>query len=284
MAKGYCPNCGLEIEGDFTYCPNCGKLLPSFKEIAEETPPGPAPHRMELTDNIIVSLKYASLLSKDLGTLLILAALNAIPIINFLVTGYIYRVIRESPESEVLPPFQNFVRLWIDGLKLTLVAFLYMLVPSLLTAVAGAGLLLRFVQFTRSRPGGVAPRMVTAYFIEFLLKEITRFLPLLLGSLLLFFLISMILSMAVVHSAKTGSVLRAFYLGEVLGIIGRVGWVKYLVWLFVIFVLGMVLSAIGRIPFVGWLLLLLLSPPFYVFMARSAAQIYSEGQSDEVSP
>ncbi len=269
MPKGYCPSCGSSIEGEFTYCPNCGKPLPSFEEIREKAAPISPEHRMELIDNIQASLRYACLLFKDLGTLIVLAILNLIPFVNFIVTGYVYRVIRESPESEILPPLQGFFRLWIDGLKLVVITFVYLFIPILAISLSGAHFALSVIRLLTTRRGG----MIAIIAGEFLL-----FLVVVLLSV---FFVSVILLMSVVHSVKTGSVWKAFSIVEVLGIIGRVGWGKYLAWQFVVLVLGFVFGMLGGIPFVGWLLLLGLSPAFSVFIARSAVQIYYEGKPAE---
>ena len=274
MSKGYCPYCGLEIEDAFIYCPKCGKKLPSFGGIEDKTSLVSVSHRMELTDNIVASINFASLLFKDLGTLIILAILWPIPLLNFIATGYIYRVIRDSPESESLPPFRDYGRLWIDGLKLSVTTFLYMLIPSSIITIASASFILRAVEFSEGWSGDEILGIT-----EFLMRNLIVFIPLLIGSLLLIFLISIFLWLALVHSVKTGSLMKAFSIGEIFQIIGRVGWGKYLIWLFVMFILGAIFGTIGRTPFVGWLLLLILHPPFYVFLARSASQIYSEGKT-----
>ena len=269
MPKGYCPSCGSEVEGKFTYCPNCGKQLPLFEEEQDRTTSISTAHRMELIDNIRTSLTYACLLFNDLGTLIVLVILNLIPFANFIVTGYVYRVIQESPESELLPSLRDFLRLWIDGLKLALVSFIYVFLPFLVIIMSGTNFVLGVIRFSMTRQGPSVPIMAG------------EFLLLLVGVLLLLFFISTILLMSVVHSVKTGSVLKAFSIGEILGIIGRVGWGKHIAWLFTVFILGFVFSMIGGIPFVGWLLLLGLSPVFSVFIARSAVQMYSEGKMAE---
>lgn len=274
MSKGYCPYCGLGIEDEFIYCPKCGKQLPSFGGMADKPSQVSVSLRMELTDNIVASISFASLLFKDLGTLIILAILWPIPLLNFVATGYIYRVIRDSPESEFLPPFRDYGRLWIDGLRLAVTTFLYMLIPSLIITVASVNFILRAVEFSEGWSGDELLGIT-----EFLMGNLVIFIPLLVGSLLLIFVISIFLWLALVHSVKTGSLMKAFSIGEIFQIIGRVGWGKYLIWLFVMFILGAIFGTMGRTPFVGWLLLLILHPPFYVFLARSASQIYSEGKT-----
>jgi hypothetical protein len=273
MPKGYCPYCGMEIEGDFTYCPKCGKRLPSFEGIEERPALVSGLHRMELTDNIVASINFAGLLFKDLGTLIMLSILWPIPLLNLIATGYVYQVIQESPESEFLPPFRDYGRLWINGLKLAVTTFLYMLIPSLIITIVSANFILKAVEFSEGWVGDEVLGIT-----EFLMRNLLVFIPLLIGSLLLIFAISIFLWMALVHSVKTGSLLKAFSIGELVQTIGQVGWGKYLIWLFVMFILGAIFGTIGRTPFVGWLLLLILHPPFYVFMARSASQIYSEGR------
>jgi len=281
MPKGYCPYCGLGIEGDFTYCPGCGKPLPSFKEAAGETSSIAIPHRMEIIDNILTSMNYAALLFKDLGTLVILAILHIIPLANLIVIGYILRVIQGSPESDVLPSFRDLGKLWIDGLKLWAVTFIYMFIPSLIIAAASFGLFLDAWRFHTVRRAGIVPRLLGPDFAEFLAGKFAIFLPIIIGSLILLFLISIILSMTVIHSVKTGSMWRAFSVGEIFRIISRIGWGKYLIWLFLMFILTVMFSALGNSPLIGWMITLLLNPPFYVFVARSAAQIYSEGRASD---
>ena len=99
---------------------------------------------------------------------------------------------------------------------------------------------------------------------------------LLIGLLLAFFL-SIILGMAIVNMVKHGSFGKAFAFGEILNIIGKIGWGSYIVWLIVIFIISVIISAIGGIPLIGWLLSLILGPLFAVFVARSASLTYMEG-------
>lgn len=282
MPKGYCPYCGLAIEGDFTYCPSCGKLLPSFKEATGEAASIVVPRRVELVDNILTSMKYSALLFKDLGTLIILAILHIIPLVNLIVTGYIYRVIQGSPESDVLPSFKDLGKLWIDGLKLWAVTFIYMFIPALIIAAASFSLLFSTPSFLEIRRAGIMLRMTGSDFAEFLARSFIMFLPILIGSLILFFLISIILSMGIVHGIKTGNMWKAFSLREILKIISRIGWGKYLLWMFAMSILLVIFSALGNSPLIGWIIIFLLTPPFYVFVARSAAQIYSESKTSNI--
>lgn len=96
--------------------------------------------------------------------------------------------------------------------------------------------------------------------------------------IILTFLFSIILAIAIAHMVKTDRFSGAFSVGEILKIIGKIGWGKYLAWLIVIFILEIIVGSLGAIPHVGWIILLLVSPLVLVFVSRSLAQLYSEAE------
>jgi len=98
----------------------------------------------------------------------------------------------------------------------------------------------------------------------------------LIGVILMFFL-AIILAMAIVHMVKHNSFGKAFAVGEILAVIRKIGWGKYILWLIVIFVCALILGAISMIPLIGWLISAIISPVFGVFASRSATFMYSEG-------
>ena len=102
---------------------------------------------------------------------------------------------------------------------------------------------------------------------------------LIVGVLLAFFL-AIILVMAIVNMVRKDSFGKAFAIGEILGVIGKVGWGTYILWLIILFVCTLIVGGIGSIPAIGWILSLIIAPIFGVFVARSASLAYLE----EVSP
>ncbi|MGQ9760199.1 MAG: DUF4013 domain-containing protein, partial [Candidatus Methanomethylicaceae archaeon] len=88
------------------------------------------------------------------------------------------------------------------------------------------------------------------------------------------FLISILALMAVIHMFKTGSFVKAFAVGELLSIIGKIGFLRYLFWLIVVAVLGAAVGGFGMIPIVGWIISDLLSILLFIFFARSIGLIY----------
>jgi ribosomal protein L40E len=156
--------------------------------------------------------------------------------------------------------------MWIDGLKIVVAIIVYMIIP-LILIVAGA------VSFFAGFMWGVyGPGMA--------LLPAGLGVGLFIVGIILAFVVAIIMVMAIVHMVKTGSFGKAFAVGEILGMIGKIGWGKYILWLIVIFVFAVVVGAVGQIPAIGWLISLVISPVFGVFTSRSAALMYT----DAVSP
>jgi len=215
---------------------------------------------LELNEIISDSLAYALKTFSDIGKLVVLVVLNVVPIVNFVVLGYYYRAIRESPASSDIPELNRYSEMWFQGLKVVVASFLYMLIPVTII-VAGAltvpvSFWFRGFRFSRS----LGATALTMIFI----------------GLALMLLISVVMALGVTHMAKNDSLGKAFAFGEIMSIIGKIGWGKYLLWLLTLFVCSAIFGVVGGIPLVGWLISLALTPAFGLFTSRSAALIYSE--------
>ncbi|MEM3004117.1 MAG: DUF4013 domain-containing protein [Candidatus Bathyarchaeia archaeon] len=221
---------------------------------------------MDLGQNINSSIDYARKLFVDLGRLAVLIILNIIPIVNLIVAGYYVRTIRETPSSDSPPRLERYGDLWIDGLKIVIAIIVYMIVPLILIVVGAFSLFAGFIWGVYGPGITILPAGLG--------------LTLLVAGIVLAFAVAIIMAMAVVHMVKTGSFGKAFAVGEISGIIGKIGWGKYILWLIVIFVFAVIVGALGQIPAVGWIISLVVSPLFGVFAARSAALMYT----DAISP
>jgi hypothetical protein len=215
---------------------------------------------LEVSENIGSAIDYAQKMFRDLGRLVILIVLSIIPIVNFVVTGFFCKVIRETPTSSELPELKDYLAMWVQGLKVAVAAIVYMIVPSILIGF-GAG-------FFAGYQG-----MITGVGI----------VTMIIGVILMFF-IAIILAMAIVHMVKHNSFGKAFAVSEVLAIIRKIGWGKYILWLIIVFVLAIIVGAISMIPIIGWLISAIISPVFGVFASRSATLIYGEGASPAPPP
>jgi hypothetical protein len=226
---------------------------------------------MDLSDNLSNSFEFARKLFSDFGRLVILIVLDLIPIVNLTVTGYAYRVLRESPGADSPPKLENYGDMFIDGLKIAIASIIYMIVP-LILITAGVG----------------------SFFATTVMKGGTNFMPeefkpaytgLLTGTgialavvgVIVAFVMLILLAAGIAHMIKTGKLGKAFAFGEILGVIGRIAWGKYIAWLVLIVILAAIVGAIaGGIPVVGWLIAAIIEPAVTVFYFRSLGLLYSE--------
>jgi len=220
---------------------------------------------LEIGQIIGDSFEYAKKLFSDLGKLVILVILNIIPVVNLIVVGYQTRVAKGTPSSNEPPPLGDYGDLFIQGLKVAIAILLYMLVPIVLIVLGAFGFIWRTIGVRMLFPMAMGVGLLA------------------LGILLAFF-IGIIAAMAIVHMVKNNSFGKAFAVGEILQIIGRIGWGKYIIWLIVTFVISLAVGALGSIPLIGWILSLIVSPVLGVFTMRSAALIYSEAVPTAAAP
>ena len=219
---------------------------------------------MKLDENLSKAINYTTMLFSDLGRLLILIVLDIIPIVNFVVLGYIGNVIKQPKDSEELPPLEKYFDLWVQGLKIAVAAFVFMVIPMLLVGPFVFLVALSWLEFSFLPSVG----WVLA-------------IPLMLIGILLAFFFGILLSMAIVNMLKKDSFGEVFAFGKIFGIIGKLGWGTYILWLLVIFVCSVVVAAVGGLPVVGWFLSLIVAPVFGVFVGRSASLVYMEGTESE---
>ncbi len=90
---------------------------------------------MNLEEVFNESFNYTQRFIKDdFGRYIILAVLSVIPVLNLTVLGYGCKVVKETSPSP--PKLENFVDLWIQGLKVVVVTVIYMLIPIILITLS----------------------------------------------------------------------------------------------------------------------------------------------------
>ena len=221
---------------------------------------------MNLSENLSNSFNYAKKLSADGGRLVTLIVLNVIPLVNWIVLGYAAHVLREAPASEAPPKLEKYGNLFADGAKVTFASLLYMIVPLVLLIIGGvsmgAGIL-----------GNESINLVSA----------GLGVVLLLVGLCLAFVFLIFLGVGIAHMVKTGKFGKAFAFGEILSIIGRIGWGKYIGWAIVTAIIAFVVGALANsIPYVGWLISAVIAPFLSVFIFRSLGDLYNDGATPEL--
>jgi hypothetical protein len=222
---------------------------------------------LKLDVNLTESIDYTKLLFADLGRLLLLIVLAIIPIVNFVVLGYLGKVIKEPKDSKQLPPLENYFELWIQGLKIICAVVILMIIPLALMGSALVQILLTQFSLAESFISPLGGILSVGLFYV---------------GLILAFFIGLILAMAIVHMIKQNDFGKIFAFNDALAIIKKIGWGTYILWLIVLCIIsGIVTAVLFNIQYIGWILELALTPALGVFIARSVALVYLEGTAAE---
>jgi len=208
---------------------------------------------LDLAKNLSDSFEFAKKLFSDFGRLAILIILDIIPLVNLIVVGYGARVLRESPRIDAPPKLEKYGKLFVDGVKIFVATLIYMIIPLILIA-AGIG---SFAVSDLMR--GVSGRLLLGG---------TGVILVLVGAVLAFVML-IIESAGIAHMVKTGKLSKAFAFSEILNLIGKVGWGKYIAWIVLVAIIYVIITLVSMIPIVGWLILLIVGPVLTTFISRS---------------
>lgn len=173
------------------------------------------------------------------------------------------KVLEESPDTNEPPKLENYGGLWIQGLKVIVLSFIYMIIPVVLFMF---GILTSF-------------RFPFAAMGLSLTKIMIGGIVFIVGAIIVAFIIAIIYAMALAHMVKNKSFVKGFALTEILNIIKCIGLGKYILWIIALFIIGVIVAAVSSIPYIGWLISIIISPLYMVFIGRSIGLTYVEGAS-----
>jgi len=205
------------------------------------------------------------------GPIAFLAGLGFI--LSFFLSGYTVRVYRGTKPA---PDFTGWTGLFVDGVKLAVVWFLWIL-PLIL--VLAAGIAIALTTFLSAQAQSVSPNWI-------LLVSFIALLLLVEG--ILFIIVLLFGILGAVRFARTGSIREGIRFSAILTTIRTIGWLSYII-LLIGFVIAMVIYGIitvilSVIPYIGWVLVLIINPFFMIFTARYFALVYEQGEPRPVPP
>jgi hypothetical protein len=205
------------------------------------------------------------------GQIALLAGLGFI--LSFFISGYTVRIYRGTTPA---PDFTGWPSLFVDGIKLAVVWFLWLL-PLIL--VLAAGIAIAVTTFLSTQALSVSPDWI-------LLVSFALLLLLVEG--ILFIIVMLFGILGAVRFARTGSIREGIRFFTILTTIRSIGWVSYVL-LLLGYVIAMVIYAVitgilSFIPFVGWILVLIVNPVFTIFTARYFSLVYDQGDPKTVPP
>lgn len=187
---------------------------------------------MDIGEIISDSVKYPISDWKKLLTLGVLLLLSFLLIPAFLAIGYAFRALKATIAGfDELPEFDEWGEMFIDGVKVFVVAIAYMIIP-LIIIFAGI--------FTG--PYVYGPTLTDVPLLLQAGGSIT-----IVGSILAI-IFGLLLTIAIAHMAFNDSQLgAAFRISEILDVIADIGWVDYIIWYIVVIIVGGIIGFIASL-------------------------------------
>lgn len=222
---------------------------------------------MDIGEIVSDAIKYPS---QKWGKIIILGIILIIPIVNFIGLGYLFRVLKATFAGiDEVPEFDEAGELFVDGLKILVVGFVYAIPVTIIGAIIS-------IIF------GISAGSTASSFDMF---------AILAGSLvyvIIAIIIGLIESIAIANMALyEGELGAAFKFSEVMDRISAIGWGKYIIWYIVMILLAiiayLVAAGISIITFgIGIILVILVIAPYIsVFAARSLALLFASSEEDQ---
>ena len=215
---------------------------------------------MEIGEMLGNSFEYTKdgLMGKWVKWILLIVCYIIFPLMG----GYVVRIYKGTTPA---PELDDWVGLFVDGIKLLIIGFVYA-IPVILVGIflgMGSFFAISTVDYTPTAGG------IGALILGFLIM------------IILAIIISLIAIIGMVRFARKDSMGEAFNFSAILETIGTIGWIEYIVALIVLWivVLGVnfILGFIMAIPVLGWLIYLFALPAIAIFSARYMTLLYESG-------
>jgi hypothetical protein len=202
--------------------------------------------------------------------ILIIAIILAI-ILEFPLLGYLVLIYKGEKSA---PEVANWGSLFSNGLKLFLVHLIYA-IPVLIIAalVLGSAIMTVILSASQSitNPQSMMG-LIGALLFGFIILVIVAFI------------IWIIEAMAVVRFSRTNSIGEAFNFGEIFAHISKIGVGSYILALIIMgIIVGIIVVILEIIPYIGWVILLIVTPVLALFGARYLCLLY-DSPAEEVKP
>jgi len=184
-----------------------------------------------------------------------------------LIMGYSLRVMKGTTPA---PEPGDYLGMFIDGIKMIIIEIVYMIIPIIIGAViffmsGGFGILTMMLMDVGNWLAYAGMLIATLGVSLFVL-------------LIISFIFSLFGIIGMVRFARTGSMGEAFAFSEITNIIGKFGWIQYIIALIILdIVLAVIYGIISLIPMIGFLVLLIIAPYVTMVFSRYYSLIYDSG-------
>ena len=200
--------------------------------------------------DIIESVKFPSTDVGWIKKILIGGILLIIPIINLIVGGYYIKTLRGSIEGKPgLPEWDDWGDLFIKGLMVAIIVFIYSLIPLIVLFVSIGGALTAAISSGDFSAASMSAIVGGSMF-----------------SVVLMLIVCLVLPMALSIYAKEDSIGAAFRIGEILSRIKSVPG-DYIITIIVLYALLFIVNLVAAIPIIGWVIIIFAN--FYIALVAS---------------
>jgi len=192
--------------------------------------------------------------------------------------GYQWKIYRGE---STMPPLENWGEMFINGIKLMIVNFVYFVIPIIVFLISG-GVAIVSLAFAKANDPASIISLIASLAIAIII------------SIVVFFIFALLALMANIRFARTDSFGEAFNFNAIMGHIGKIGWGSYIIALIVMFLILLVAAIavvivmlilgilLAIIPYIGPILMMLLfiivailiGPFFGSWMARYITLIF----------
>lgn len=231
---------------------------------------------MSFSEKLNQAIQYTGTIFQRLGELILLFIVSIIPIVDFIAIGYYVRVVRDSSASREVPKLERYGDLFVEGLKVFAVAIIWALIIAVISVVIATPFVAVALIDMFANPAGVLNAgWILAFGAFFAIFAVIAFL------------LGIFAFMGIIHMVKQNQFGKAFAFGEIFGMIGKIGWLRYMAYFVVLFIVSAILSAItGALGPIGWIVGALLSVLVGLVFARTIGLMYDQavGVTPAVAP
>jgi hypothetical protein len=210
-------------------------------------------------------------------------------IVSFIVLGYSVDVIKAGAEGEETLPDFDYVKQFVNGIKAMILDIIYFIIPAVIVLIVASatGLFTSFSDMVYSSIGAIehGASNATAIMAAIPQSTVSTFTNALtvtiIVAIILFIIFSLMSCTGLVRFAKTGSGVEGLRFREIFKDMSKIGFVKIIVTLIVIYIIALALSCvvglIGLIPYIGVFIGMFIGVPFIIlFVYRAIGLLYAD--------
>ena len=230
-------------------------------------------------------LRQFGVVNKSLNLVWIVVLL----IISIILMGYALSVLKKAIGREDGIPGFDWTNNFMDGIKLLVVEFIYMIIPSIICSVIAfitmapvASRIISYANVAYMATNSTNPNVILSAIPAGAWSGLaTGMIVTAIIAVILFIIFGLFMVIAQCRLAKYDSLGEAFSFGEVFSDIKEIGFLRLIGFIIVLWliacVIGLIGSVISAIPVVGWIITLLVIYPFTtLYLNRGLGLLYSD--------